>query len=492
MKTKSSDKNSSLIETIFKYARSTIFNRLFSLIYSYIKPRFLSPELMGLWSLLNTIIKLSSYSHLGSKTAIIYLIPPLERENKREEIENIKGAVYYGAYYVNLLIIIALLITAYFSNYPIEHRVGLVAVACIIFFKWQYDYFIAVLKGSQRFNIIIKTNYLMPTVRLVIGFTLIYYFGIYGLFTTSLFTLIVVVVYIRSKYLDEIKNKFKFSIYKKLVISGIGIMLFNSSLAILMMTNRVVISYFLGLKQLGFYSIALIIAEIIMQLPMASRDVIEPKVAQLIETQAIEKTLNDYYFKPLYNIAYYCPFLVFGVFFTLTPAIQLLLPNYIEGVNAAKVLVFGTAFLALTYSARVFIVINKKQLISVVWVSLALIINVVMSVFFIKELNYDIVGVALATVISHAALFLMLYISVARIYKKVNKYCYHLFYIGLPSVLSIFIVFIVNDLANQYIIYNEYVISFVGLLLSSLIMYFIIIILNKQNPLIYLYRSNKT
>ena len=62
----SKDKDNKIYSIIIRYARSSIYTKILNLLYAYIKPKLLTPELMGVWSLLTLIISLSKQSHLGA------------------------------------------------------------------------------------------------------------------------------------------------------------------------------------------------------------------------------------------------------------------------------------------------------------------------------------------------------------------------------------------------------------------------------------------
>ena len=71
-------------------------------------------------------------------------------------------------------------------------------------------------------------------------------------------------------------------------------MVYNFSAILISTSDRIIISYFLGNKQLGYYGIAIMIFSFLMQIPAVSREVIEPRLMQEMTRNSDEKILNEY------------------------------------------------------------------------------------------------------------------------------------------------------------------------------------------------------
>ena len=83
-----------VLKNIARYFSSSVYQSIFGVINAFIKAKFLTPELLGLWSLLSIIPDYSSYSDLGSRTAMQYLIPYHEGKGESQKNDEIKGTVF--------------------------------------------------------------------------------------------------------------------------------------------------------------------------------------------------------------------------------------------------------------------------------------------------------------------------------------------------------------------------------------------------------------
>lgn len=502
-----------LIHTISKYVRSNVFTKAIELVYAYLKPKLLPPEYIGLWNLLSLIIDLSDSSHLGSRTAIRYIIPGLDREKKFAEIDTIQGSVYNGTLFIILCVAIGLTIYSLLCGKSVEVKIGIAVSAILVILNWYYQYLIEILKAHQNFKIINASNYFTSTLKVVSGCLLVYAFGIYGLFVTVTLTLYLTIVFIKKRYQPPKKNDFELQVFLKLIKDGYPILIIDTVLLILKMTDQLLITNYLGLELLGYYSIATLIADIMLRIPLASREVIEPKMAENIGILPLEKTLSLYYLKPLYSNAYYGGFFFLGVFFFLPVVLPYLLPRYIHGVGAAQILAFGAIFMALSYTPRGIITLNKWQLKTTLLEVIAIVINLIIGGLAIYY-HYGINGVAVGATASYFALFCLIYFYVAYQYKDSEiKFARHFLYSLIPLSFLLAVVWffqkiqysaniVLNNALNYLVIEQDlyffkylnshFILASSIFFVSSLMLYALIYFISRKNPLLYCYTFNKS
>ncbi|MEY3788485.1 MAG: hypothetical protein RIQ94_113 [Pseudomonadota bacterium] len=483
-----SPKEKSLSSVISKYAKSSLFSKLSDLIYAYAKPKLLTPEGVGLWNLLSLIISLSGYSHLGSFLTIRYVVPRLEQEKKTEEIIVIKNTVYTGTLFITLLISISLIIYAFVGNNNSINQLGFVTVAGLVLLYWYYSFLIEILKSHQKFKYITSSNYLMSGIRLVVGIYLTYKLGIYGVFISTILVIFSAIFYIRCKYKDNINISFDKTVFINLIRNGFPIMLYGIIIFILISVDRVLISYFLDLKQVGYYSIAILVTGIMLKIPSSAREVIEPLMSQHAGLYQAEKTISEYYFKPLYNTAYYCSFFFIGAFFLLPVVLPLILSDYLKGTAAAQILSFGINFIALSFTSRGLIVLNNWQLKATKIGLIAITLNIALNCYFLIK-GYGIEGVAVGSSLSYFSLFFMLYIFLAVKFKEISiSFFKHFLYIIAPLLFSIIISLLIDGFSQRYFYYyNHYFLKVAGFVLAMFFSYSLIYIASKRNKLIYFY-----
>jgi O-antigen/teichoic acid export membrane protein len=260
-------------------------------------------------------------------------------------------------------------------------------------------------------------------------------------------------------------------------------MIFNFSVISVRSVDRVIVSYFLGNKQLGYYGIAVIVLGFFMQIPGSSREVIEPRLMQNLKEKSDEENIREYFFKPLINTAYFMPILMGPIFFIFPVLIPLLLPKYIPSIQPTQIIVLGAYFLALSYITRGFIVANNWQLQSLVILLLSFIVNIAMSILFIKS-GFGISGVAVSSSISYFILFISLLVFIRRGCRyALEDWKTHLIALCMPfPVMCGAIVFL--HYISTFLFTNIYLASLFKMSLFCIIMFVVINIAGKRYPLL--------
>jgi O-antigen/teichoic acid export membrane protein len=481
--TKPQGKKDNLVKTIARYASSNFYRQFTSLLNAFIRPKLLSPELYGLWHILILIPGYAIYTNLGAMSIMRYLIPYHKSRNEDTLIEEIKSNVIYGTLATKLLIAVVLLLIAVFSDMSLKIRVGLVTMAFVVILEWYYYYYVTILQSYHEFKLISSANYLKPTVTLITGALLIYFFNIYGVYATAVLSLLVVILYLRSQYRLSSHKKFNLTAFISLVKKGFPIMLMNVCTTLISSVDKIIIAGFLETRHMGYYGIAIMVHHVIMNVPVASRDVMDTRLMQNIDKLSREEVLRDFFFKPLVNTAYFMPFLAGTVIITLPAAITLLLPRYAEGVVASQILVLGCYFFALSFVARGLIVANQWQFKISKLMTIALIINITVSIFLLKS-GFGISGVAAGSSLS---LFFYLLLLIYFL-KEQFDYAADNWKICIPHIIYPFAVMILIITLSMFVSHllslNIYAAAFMELSALYIIMFVLNVYVSRRNPLL--------
>jgi O-antigen/teichoic acid export membrane protein len=244
-------------------------------------------------------------------------------------------------------------------------------------------------------------------------------FGIYGLFLAVVVTPVVMLFFFRSrKRLDGI-GPFSISRFIGLVRWGLPVTALDMGSLLLRTSDRLIIAYFLGLAELGYYGIAIIVFGFCIEIPWMARDVIEPRLMEHLAEGDISESAKEYFLKPLVAIAYLMPFVLGLGVIALPVLIPLVLPGYVPGIMSAQIIALGSYFLCVSFLARAIIVAGNGQFKALFLTGATIIINVVLSLLAIKA-GYGIAGVALASAVSYFILFLML-LSLSKRVSKISS-----------------------------------------------------------------------
>ncbi len=402
-----------LVKVIAQYSSSNMYRQLLRVLNAFIKPKLLNPEMYGLWNLLSLINTYSLSNDLGSRLSMKFSVPYHEGQKDFQKSNEIRSSVFYGTLYINIFMAAALLIYALIRQADSAVRFGLITISGLMLLCWYGEYYDALLRARHKFELITTKNYLEATVAFVFNAILIYLFGIYGVYISAILSSVLILLYLHARHPIGRLGRFQTRIFLETVKSGFPIMLFSLSIALMRSFDRVLIASFLDIKLLGYYGIAGSVFDFCMQIPGASREIIEPRLMQDLNRNSIQVNLREYFLKPLVNMAYFLPLLIGAVFFITPVFITLLLPKYIPGILPAQIIIFGGYFLSLSFVTRSIIVAHGWQLKSVSVLAIALFVNVAASISLLK-LGYGISAVATSSSVSYLILFVGLMLFLRR------------------------------------------------------------------------------
>lgn len=398
-------KDDALTKTIAKYGASNLVYQILGVGNALLKPKLLKPELLGLWSLLSLIPRFAPYIHLGSRTAMRYQLPRSLAKGDQVACSKLMGATYFGTLALNSLSATVLILYAF--TVPMEEtlRWGICTMAGLIILFWFYEYQISVLKSFQKFNLLSRINYLRGGILSILNIILITTLGIYGLYIALFSSYLLIILYLRSQYTPPAPAGYNHKVFLDLIRQGFPIMIYNLGGLLINSSDKIIISTLLGLKQLGYYGIASITLNFLMQVPGASREVVESKLIEYMEENK-EDAAKLYILRPLTVTAYLIPFFIGSGFFLLPDAVTFFFPNYLPGVKAAQFILFGGFPLSLSYVLRGGIVACNIQAAASFTMIISAIFNFLFSYLLVQK-GWGINGVALSSVLSFFLLFLL-------------------------------------------------------------------------------------
>jgi len=410
----------SLSSNIVHYVSSNVFRQVLSFITNFIRPRFLSPEQFGLWNLLNLLPSYSTYSHLGSRSTMQYLVPFHAARGNSQDIREIMGSAYYGSLAVNLVITAGATAVAFFAQVSTEARIGLVTMAVVTILTWRFEFFLAQLKCFQQFRTLAASHYLRATATFFLTL-LVIPFQLYGAFAATVLSLIVALLFLSGRISLPRNLVFRFSRYRELVSRGIPILLVGGYVELMRSTDKLIISFFLGKDQLGFYGLAATVIGFLSQIPGASREVLEPRMMADLDRMGTEESVREYFLKPLATAIFYMPLLSVPIYFLAGPTISFALPRYVAAILPCKILALGVYFVALTYLFRGIIVASHVEYRASLYLGAALLANAAITATLLLS-GFGIVGVAAGNNVSGFILFVMLLFLVAGVNPAILKH----------------------------------------------------------------------
>lgn len=396
-----------------RYSGSSLLVRAIGLVYAYVKPKFLEPSLLGVWSLLNLVPTYGSYLHLGSRNALEFRVPKLLSEGRDEEAGRVVGCVYRVTLAANGLVATACLLAALFGGFDQATTIGLIALAPALLLIWYHDQQLAVLKATQRFEVISNANVLKAATLVSVSIPLVIWLGFLGVCVGYVTMHAVVASYLRWRHPMTRMGRFEMALFVDLVREGAPVLLFVAGLTLLTTTDRMVIGWLLGLESVGYYSVALVAAAFALQVPLSARDILEPRLMSSLADGISASVWREYFLAPLLNAASYYPFIVGGMAFLADEFLAAVLPRYQASAVPAVVLCGGCYFLVQVQIARGILVANRWQLRVLPFHLGSAVISVALSIAFVGR-GWGIAGVALASSIAFSVTMTLILLFAMR------------------------------------------------------------------------------
>ncbi len=384
------------------YSGSNLLRRALGLGYAYAKPRYLAPAELGVWNILNLVPVYGSYLHLGARNALELKVPKLLAEGRETEAAAVIGCVYRATLVANGVVAAALLLLAVVGGFDAVTRFGLAALAPAMLLIWYHDQQLAVLKAEQRFEIISGANVLRAATLLAVSIPLVVWLGFWGVCVGFALTQGVVAGYFRWRSPMRRVGRFDAGVFLALVREGAPVLAFVAGLTLLTTTDRLVVGWLLGIEAVGFYSVALVAATFALQVPLAARDMLEPRLMASLADGVTARLWREFLLWPLLNVAVYFPFIVGGLAFLVDEVLVALLPRYVASAVPAVVLCGGCYFLVQVQIARGMVFANGWQLRVLPFHLAGVAVNVALSVVFVKQ-GWGLAGVAAASSVAFAA-----------------------------------------------------------------------------------------
>jgi len=396
-----------ITHNLFHYIPGVFFRGVVGLLNTLLRPKLLTPQWFGLWSLLKVIPDYTSYLHLGARTGMRISVPRLIANKDDEALHTTVASAFWGSLIPNAGVSAALLILAACGHYSTELRIGLAAMAALIILDRLYEHCAAVLQGHQMFRELSRVMYLRNGLQLVLSIPLMLYLGLYGLLIALPASYVVALLYLQSLKPMPLAGRFSRSAYLELVKLGIPLM-GSSFLATLIITSgRLLVAVYLTTEEVGYYALGTLLVGSMLRFPEAARQVVEPRVLEKADTLHDHTVLDNYLFRPLAISACYTPLIIAPLFFLIPVLIAWFLPRYTLGIIPMQIFLFGFYFRALSYPLNNIIVAYRLQKDLAILTALSLLVDIGLSLYALKA-GFGIIGVAVATSATYAVLLLLL------------------------------------------------------------------------------------
>jgi len=435
-----------IITDVGLFSLASVVAQICGFFKGYFGAYLLGPTVWGIWHTALLIQNYGVFAGLGVSNAIHREIPILRGKGKVEEFSKIRDTAFSYNFFVGVLTFAAVFFSTFFLKVNPELLLSLRFVSIIIFLNFVGASYNALFKANNKFHLVSRITIIRGIVSLL-TIPLIFLFSFSGLLMGQVLIVLVGVIYSIANYKERVHLKIDTRMLKKLIIIGLPIMCLSLVGYLFTSVDRLLIVNILGFKNLGFYSIGITFFTTIMLICTAVNSVMYPRFGEKFGSNMDARSLRKYIEMPIKEISLFAPIII-GVICVLSPSlINILLPEYINGILPAQILLFGLFFYAVVGMTGNFFLVTNRQLLYLIILLFSCFVNFIISFVMIK-LGFGISGVALGTFLSYFIFFLIM-VTLAL------KYCYvskiDIIKLIFSTLLPVLIIATISFLTTNYI-----------------------------------------
>ena len=465
----------------------SIFAAFMGYLVRVILARNLSVEEFGLFYAVFAFLGLLGiFKTLGFDRALAKFIPEFIHKEKNDFI---KSSVIYAAFIqfaTNSIIIIVVYLLSNFLAINFFNDIKAIIVLRLMAIAFFIDSFMLILKFAfQGFKQMLYFSFI-DLIRMLL-IVIITFVGLklnYGLLSPIIAYIAVPLIllfifgwlFVHDVFPEFFKARFIINkaLIKKISHYSIFIMAITVGTMVLGYTDMIMLTYFLDLRSVALYSVALPTAKILFYFPIAIAAVLLPLASELWSKKRKEILREGLEALYKYSIVIILP-LVLIIFSFADILINIFFgKDYISATNATKILSIGMIFATLnSVSGNFFSGIGKPQITSKI-VYIAAIFNFISNLIFIPIMGIN--GAAITTTVSY---FIMAIIGLINI----KKFIIIRFPVKVwikTLIAGIFFVFIIGVL-KKLIILNIWLETAIVLIIAGITYVVFLFLLNAIN-----------
>lgn len=380
------------------YSVSSVIARLISLGRGILLARLLGPTTYGLWQALLLILNYGQLSHFGLRDAMTREAPIYRGRGDTKKIEEIYHTVFTSTVLIAIVLAMVLFVVSQSLTGTASDimRAGIPIMAVIVLLHQIFQWYLCLMKAEKRFLLISKAMIIFSVLNIFFTILLLLYFQLYGALIGFSFAYIGVIVYLRLKLGNRIRLGIDVHELIRLAKMGMVLMALRIGYTFLKSIDKLVIISMLTATDLGYYGVAISISAFVYYIPSVSASVLFPRMLEEIGKNNDAKHIKKYIEKPIKTLFLGISLMIGALYLSTAPLIYYLLPKFIAGISASKLLVLGTAFMAMYDLPANFLISLKKEKKLLVLLSFSFIVGAIAD-YIAVLMGWGITGIALTT-----------------------------------------------------------------------------------------------
>lgn len=366
----------------------------------------IGPYGTGVLSSLNLILFYVSFSHMGVLNAAERDLPYSLGNSDPARFKRISETTFSITMAAGLIcaLVVGVVGVVWRGRISRELSIGMELYAPYLVLWFWSAFYLTLLRTNQDFVFLSKVQLIVGVVSAVGAVVGVFTFGFRGVLASLLVGTLLQAILVTKRigYVPAIRIDRRE--LKKLMLVGVPLLLLGLTMTGIRTLDNVLVLKFLGTEALGFYSIALLANTAVFQVTNSLSGVLYPGMQRAFGESQSFASIRRYVVRPSLVTAVIVPFLVAALVFAVPPAVGWLLPKFIPGLPAFRIIAVGTYWFAMFPMAANFMITLNKQLRLVMVLLLAMAIWTLFALLF-HHLGWGLVGVALATCAGYAAAF---------------------------------------------------------------------------------------
>ncbi|MCG3175913.1 MAG: hypothetical protein MOGMAGMI_00850 [Candidatus Omnitrophica bacterium] len=399
-------KRKEIVSQVWVYLVGTILSQGLTLAAAVLTRRFLGPVQMGVWALLQVVLKYSSYTTLGTTAAVSREIPFHAGRQDRERVERIQDTYFTYGVLSSMVLAALLALGAALLRGRLDPVIvwGLVWTGALLVLQRFNNVLITLLRAHKQFEIASKQMVVSSVVNAVCITVLSYRFEVYGYIWGMGLSYLFNTLYILWAARPRLRWGWDAAEFRGLAGYGAPLLAIGLMNTAFMSIDRFMIAGMLGLREVGLYGMAAMAASYAANAPNAVSVVLLPRFHEKYGREGRAQDLRGYTARSAEVFADLMPFLI-GAGWCFAPwGVARLLPDFTPGVAALKLLVVGSYFLAVTHPYNTFLIAIKRHWALVPLLAALCLAALAVNAWVLRS-GYGIEGVAIAAAVVLAMRF---------------------------------------------------------------------------------------
>ncbi len=392
------------------YAGSTFLTQLITLVAAVISRNILGPVQTGIWATLQVIVDYSKYSTMGIMTAINRDIPYRRAKGEEAHAQELKNLAFSFVLASSVLVALGIAAFAFFARHHYQKEIvwGLFLIAAVVVLQRINNVLISLLRAFKQFTVEASQMFLSAIVNAFLVAILTYFFRIYGFIFAMALSLLFNVVYLLAKHPFNFHWFFDLRKLKPLLATGFPLMTLGLLLGVIRSLDRIFIAKYLGFREVGLYSIALMACSFISNFSISFAIVLFPHGQEKFALAGEVHGAADYLKKSSAAYVLIMPMLIGAAAFLAPILVVVFLPQFVSSILALQMLVLSSFFVALFQPYNDFLITIRRHMVLIPFLGGCALASLGLY-YWVAHSGWGIVGFSVATCIISFLMFTVLF-----------------------------------------------------------------------------------